>query len=240
VNNLSIISLEFKLVEQYITAHPDNKIIVVDHQEKRSRNHERLSSLGFLVIITTLPVGDYILNGIAIERKTIADFCGSLSDGSLNQQQYELSHNFKYSILAIIGIPSIELVEVNFPRRSFFSATVGVATKRAMDGKQGEILPWHFETEEDFCLILDILWKRSQGTKIRYPGIQKQRFFSKEEVSEAIVALIPGIGNKYAKILMKKFGSVQELSLAGVDEMSKIKGVGKKKAESIYKSLRNL
>ena len=46
---------------------------------------------------------------------------------------------------------------------------------------------------------------------------------------------IPGIGEKRAAALLKKFGSVQKLSLADEDEIRKTDGMTKKTAADVYK-----
>ena len=56
----------------------------VDHREFPSGVARELAQRGVTVAPTQLPVGDYLIDGrVGVERKTGADFVGSMLDGSL-------------------------------------------------------------------------------------------------------------------------------------------------------------
>lgn len=48
---------------------------------------------------------------------------------------------------------------------------------------------------------------------------------------------IPGIGSAFQKRLLAKFGSVKSMRKASIEELQQVKGVGKTKAEAIYRGL---
>ncbi|RBP99306.1 excinuclease ABC subunit UvrC [Bifidobacterium xylocopae] len=48
---------------------------------------------------------------------------------------------------------------------------------------------------------------------------------------------IPGVGQAYQKRLLRAFGSVRRMRQASVEELETVKGIGHKKAESIYQAL---
>ena len=48
--------------------------IIIDHREKNSLVVSELIGLGFSIEYKQLPVADYIIGDVAIERKTLADF----------------------------------------------------------------------------------------------------------------------------------------------------------------------
>ena len=56
-----------------------------------------------------------------------------------------------------------------------------------------------------------------------------------KKVKNSILTNIPGIGEKTANILLKKFGSIKNISLASIEELVLIKGITKPCAESIKK-----
>jgi excinuclease ABC subunit C len=56
-----------------------------------------------------------------------------------------------------------------------------------------------------------------------------------KKVKNSILTNIPGIGEKTASILLKKFGSIKNISLASIEELVLIKGITKPCAESIKK-----
>ena len=56
---------------------PKEKLIV-DYREKNSLVASELINLGFEIEFKELKVADYIVKGVAIERKTISDFISSM------------------------------------------------------------------------------------------------------------------------------------------------------------------
>lgn len=60
---------------------------------------------------------------------------------------------------------------------------------------------------------------------------------NKHSYSSALTS-VPGIGESKAKKLMKHFGSINKIKEASVDELIKVKGIGKNDADMIYKFYR--
>jgi excinuclease ABC subunit C len=58
-----------------------------------------------------------------------------------------------------------------------------------------------------------------------------------KRISESILDEFPGIGGRRKAALLKKFGSVQRLRLAGVEQIAAIPGFGGKTAEELKKFL---
>jgi len=85
------------------------QIIIYDSREvaryiDKLKNSRHLT--GFQFIRKTLPVGDYIVNGTVIERKSPEDFLSSIYNKSrLNNQLFEMSRNCDLSVLVITGDP---------------------------------------------------------------------------------------------------------------------------------------
>src|SRR3989338_11228837 len=77
--------------------------IIVDNREKNSLVISELMNMGFELEFTQLAVGDYIVNGVAIERKTISDFKSSIINKRIMQQLQELKQHNK-CLLIIEGI----------------------------------------------------------------------------------------------------------------------------------------
>jgi Fanconi anemia group M protein len=86
--------------------------IIVDYREKNSLVPAILKRLGFEVEFKELKVGDYILNEIAIERKTIDDFISSIVDKRLEHQIEELQQ-YEKKLLIIEGIEEKQLYHKN-------------------------------------------------------------------------------------------------------------------------------
>ena len=46
-----------------------------------------------------------------------------------------------------------------------------------------------------------------------------------------------GVGNTRKKLLLRYFGSLEQIKRASVDDLSEVSGIGKTTAKSIYKQL---
>ncbi len=69
--------------------------------------------------------------------------------------------------------------------------------------------------------------------------LSRQRIFRKKYMKSELENL-PGIGPKTARLLWMKFGTLDRIISAGLKELIAIDGIGKKRAEYIYKSLAQL
>src|SRR3989344_5027875 len=77
--------------------------IVVDNREKNSLVPAELMSLGCKVEFKQLEIGDYLVNGTVIERKTISDLKSSIINKRIMSQLQELKQHPSH-ILIIEGI----------------------------------------------------------------------------------------------------------------------------------------
>ena len=80
----------------------DKKIrIIVDYREKNSLVISDLVNLKIEVEFKNLPIADYLINDIAIERKTISDFKSSIIDKRIFSQLKELRQYPKHLLILI-------------------------------------------------------------------------------------------------------------------------------------------
>jgi len=103
VEELMIIAAESLvqgLAEQPTT---DSTVIRIDHREGDSAIAARLKQAGMTIELDSLPVGDYQIGGILIERKTARDFVDSLLDGRLLSQAARLAAAAPRAMMLIEG-----------------------------------------------------------------------------------------------------------------------------------------
>lgn len=86
----------------------EEMIIIADYREKNSLIASELISFGIKVEFKELKVADYLVKGVAIERKTISDFISSMLSGRLLKQLEELQQ-YENKLLLIEGIDEQEL-----------------------------------------------------------------------------------------------------------------------------------
>ncbi|MEK6819664.1 MAG: ERCC4 domain-containing protein, partial [Nanoarchaeota archaeon] len=82
--------------------------IIVDYREKNSLVSSVLVNLGVEIEFKNLKVGDYIVNEVAVERKTVSDFISSMINKRLSNQLEELQQ-YKKKLLIVEGIDEQEL-----------------------------------------------------------------------------------------------------------------------------------
>lgn len=70
-------------------------------------------------------------------------------------------------------------------------------------------------------------------------AIEYHRKVRDKEMKKSELDSIEGIGEKKKTQLLKKFGSVQKIKEASIDEISEVKGINRKLAENIIKALNN-
>ena len=77
--------------------------ILVDAEEQRSAVPSHLEALGLSVEVSRLPVGDYQIADVAVERKTVRDLHQSLVSGTLWSQLFALRKGTARSYLIVEG-----------------------------------------------------------------------------------------------------------------------------------------
>jgi Fanconi anemia group M protein len=90
---------------------------------------------------------------------------------------------------------------------------------------------------QDTASIILTMAKQEQNG-LREPTRKNgRRAFSDTEYMENVIANVPGIGPKLARLLLKHFGSIEAIACADVKDLCKVDKIGKKKAESILRIL---
>ena len=82
--------------------------VIIDYREKNSLVPSELTGLGLEIEFKNLKVADYLVQGIAIERKTVSDFVSSMVNRRLPKQLEELNQ-YKDRLLIIEGIDEQDL-----------------------------------------------------------------------------------------------------------------------------------
>lgn len=91
-----------------------------------------------------------------------------------------------------------------------------------------------------YLTVFDLAQVSGLGPKMISNILSEIERAKSTELERLILGLgIPGVGEKTAKVLAQKFGSLEKISDASVDQLLEIEGVGEELARSIYEYFRN-
>jgi len=193
-----------------------NKIIV-DHREKNS-----LIQLGHEIEFSQLEIGDYLINGTVIERKTVQDFISSMLNKRLLRQIENLT-NLDSKLLLVEGIEENNLYqeaneesEIKLHPNSIRGFLLSITLK--------DKIPLIFtKNSEDTAKFLDVLArKKPSNISLKL----KRRPLNEKEHIQFIIESFPGIGPKTAQKLLKEFKTINNIINASEEDLKKV--IGKK------------
>ena len=190
------------------------EIIVVDNREKNSLVVSELMSLGCDVRFEQLDVGDYIVKGVVIERKTISDLKGSIVNKRIIGQLLELKQYDKCFLL-VEGVLDEDMYSGGIHENAFRGFLLSVALEYNV--------PLIFtHNSKDTARYIDVLARRTGkvDTSLRASKI----FMDEEEQVLFILEGFPNVGRVKAKKLLEKFGSLERIFDGKVEELEEILG----------------
>ncbi|HET7644675.1 MAG TPA: ERCC4 domain-containing protein [Nitrososphaeraceae archaeon] len=220
--------------------------IVVDERERNSRVPKFLIEDGAQIDFARLSVGDYIIAPeIAIERKTISDLINSIYDGRLFIQCSDLIQFYSKPILLIEG-NILNLQFENFTEKQNDEIEITVEKiLQIYDALATVALIFripiiHSPSANYTSKFLIILLNKAikSGITINGPLIKRIKKGNHIQLQQlSILSSLPGVGDKLAIKLLKKFGTPSRAINASISELSLIPGFGKARAEKMKKIL---
>ncbi|MBU4308683.1 MAG: hypothetical protein KJ566_02725 [Nanoarchaeota archaeon] len=199
---------------------------IIDYREKNSLVYSELKSLGFDVQFRELKVADYLINNVAIERKTISDFKSSMINKRLTNQLNELQQ-YPNQILLIEGLDEQELYSDDSEIGISANAIRGFLLSILLNYKVPVLFTKNYK---DTARFMSVLAKRKpKESSLRV----KKKAHNKKEQLQFILEGFPGIGPKTSKKLLENFKTIQEIINLPKEDLEKILG---KKSE-IFKEL---
>lgn len=193
--------------------------IIMDYREKNSLVYSSLIELGIDVEIMELKVADYIVNNIAIERKTVSDFISSMISKRLASQLDNLQQ-YQKRLLLIEGIDEHELYSHEVPETGIHpNAIRGFLLSIIFEHKTPIIFTKDAEDTAKFISVLAKKKEREASLNV------SRKDLDKKERMQFILEGFPGIGPKTAKKLLSHFKSLKEIFEAPIEELKEIIGV---------------
>ncbi|MDP9366689.1 MAG: helix-hairpin-helix domain-containing protein [Chloroflexota bacterium] len=205
--------------------------IVIDTAEQRSAVYRMLADLPEITIeVARLPTGDYLLGGgLAVERKTGADFAASIVDRRLFAQVTALKAAYERPVVLIEGTlpPPRTRMHPHALRGalSYLVAIEGLSVLRTNDA-------------EDTALLLVQLARHTQhGLKTPPSTVATPRSRDLAQQQERIVAALPEVGPTLGRQLLAAFGSIARIIAATASELQAVPGIGPARAGAIRHAL---
>ncbi len=209
-----------------------------------------------------LDVGDYLINDLCIERKTVSDFISSIHDGRMENQLYQMSANYDVSFVmiapdikergglrgtlkkkaftdaAVRGSPDDNGMRRFVAYTSFLSSTIASGLlKRSPVGRQGMVVVLPLD---DHGMFLDVMRKLARYVAI--PGVRTPRFVKKVStltMTEVMLSSIPGVGEHRARLIASEFPTIKMIAdLDSPSPLTRVKGIGRKTAMTVWKAIR--
>ena len=191
--------------------------IFMDYREKNSLVFSSLVELGIDIDIRELKVGDYLVNNVAIERKTVNDFISSMVSKRLSSQLKSLEQ-YPNRLLLIEGIDEQELYSEPHEIGIHPNAIRGFLLSIILEHKT----PLIFTKDAlDTAKFISVLARREQ--KESSLNVSRKNL-SKKERMQFILEGFQGIGPKTAKKLLSHFKSLREIFEAPIEELKEIIG----------------
>lgn len=187
--------------------------MIVDHREKNSLVPSELVKLNFNIEFQQLKVGDYLLNDIAIERKTINDLKSSIINKRIFQQLAEIKQYPKHFLIIEGNYEKLynnEILKANAMKGFILSLAL-----------QYQIPVIYSENEKDSAVYISLLANKKEKLISLNP---KKLSLNKEEQIQYILEGFPDIGPATANKLIEKFKSIKNIINADEEELKPILG----------------
>lgn len=198
--------------------------VVADVFERGSGIPAALQRLGAHVSIEPLTAGDYrVGGGIVVERKTVADLHGSLGRGRLWAQVGRIRDEAVTPILLVEG-DDLD----NGPRHP--NAVRGALLAIL---ELGVGLLWSRDPADSALWLNRLAVRQARKTSARRPYAAPQTPAPGVEV----LAAVPGISSRTARVLLDRFGSIAGLLEAGPDRWAEVDGIGAVRAHTLAAAL---
>jgi len=185
----------------------------------------------FTISRENLITGDVVCGNICIERKELGDFVASIIDKRLKEQCAKMSLNFENNFIVLVG--DIWNISSAINRKSIVGAQCSIAIRH-------NIKFIHVQDNEEFVwACYSIVSKLQDGKKFNPEEHEIHKFdISNENKFVASIAAF-GIGIERSKSIAKmcKY-DMRILCSKDIEDLTKVEGVGKKTAETVYNLLR--
>jgi len=206
-------------------------MIFVDNRETREVIALGKSMCSTLQV-AQLQIGDVVVNeDLVIERKEVADFLSSITDGRLKKQALNMQP-FPNRYIIIEG--DFDILRAKSRRYRRFSNTTIYGMIASLEMKYN-VRVLQVKTNKNFWILVNRLVAKLEDKEvIEYSKTYKPKITAsnKKDIPLSMICCIPGISEGKGKLITDNF-ELKELYTLEIDDLIKVKGIGKVLAAKI-------
>lgn len=212
--------------------------VVVDSREPNDIKYMCDNMFDMEFELEALKCGDFALYFydkpvMGIERKTVGDFVNSIVDSRLWVQSDKMKLEYDTSFYFVSGSINDDIYNHDFNVSSIFASIASLVVRR------GVSLVW-FERDDHLIECLNYFFiKITQG---KYGDIISKRNMNDVFKGNDHYTLLklPYINNHMAVELLSRFGNINNIQHATIDELIQVRGIGEKRAKRLREELKNV
>jgi ERCC4-type nuclease len=189
------------------------------------------------VVVSEHPLKDYEYGQIVIERKEVADFLSSITDGRLKKQALNMQ---PYPNRYIIIEGDFDTLRAKSRRYRRFSNTTIYGMIASLEMKYN-VRVLQVKTNKNFWILVNrLVAKLEDDEVIEYSKTYKPKITAanKKDIPLSCVCCVPGISEKKGKLVLDNF-TLYELFNISIEDLLKIKGIGKVMATNLKRVFNN-
>lgn len=211
----------------------DGKVtVVVDTREGPSAVAKILEKMDVSLARKQLKVGDYVCSErVAVERKTVSDFLGSVFNQRLFRQAEDLVQAYTHPIIMIEGNPEKLFTSRNVNENAIRGALASIAVDYRVP------ILWTFNPSESASMIYRFAWREQKKERKDLQIRSGKKAATMAQKQEYLIAGLPYVSNMLSQRLLKHFGSPSKVFSAKLDDFQKVDKIGKKKAKLLWEVL---
>jgi Fanconi anemia group M protein len=209
-------------------------VLRIDFREQRSGITAELDkrAIPLPYLLCTLSTGDYrIGDQIIVERKTVADFFGSIKSGRVFDQAYRMIQSGKNCLIIIEGDQSAMGI-ISMSDHAVLGALIHLTVF------VGIPVIWSRNIGETAFILSDICHQYMQQSLPRQkPVIHRAegiKLTIKQRQKLFLLQNLPGIGTRKGLALLMSFSTIENILNASPDDLTHVRGIGNRLAERIY------
>ncbi|MFX1249841.1 MAG: helix-hairpin-helix domain-containing protein [Promethearchaeota archaeon] len=205
-----------------------NGTILVDNREPVILTIE-LTYLGYQVENVFLDAGDFEGKTIIGEIKRNADFYRSIIDQRIYYQPHKMIQTGKDCYWIIAGDPTDE--------RRHLSLVLDILLQLVLNSHI-TVVPVPNNEAAIAYAIHTIMQRKDKKRSQKTPRETQKKLHPAQNITWALLQLLPGIGEECAKTIIKQYPTIAQLTHATLKELEALPTIGRKRALRIHNALR--